>query len=248
MIEFSTIEFFQIYSANGKSTVEYDGICTFKLRPGEEPIPYIRTVSGDKPEVLIAKKGTKWVDCLTPNSSYTELVWSERVIDAIERENLTGLRAGEVFLDLSKNPRLAKKPHPTYYMIKPVGRSLRFNLRVYERINGVYHFRFETPDFGDPRLEFKSQGYIHHIRFIPIHESWDGSDFMVCDLYPSGRLPNGGFYCSRKFVEIAKREGWSNFNFVPAGRIVGCIGDFRDRPWPPELWFPDKPAVETEPA
>jgi hypothetical protein len=41
-----------------------------------------------------------------------ELVWSERVIDVIERENLTGLRAGEVFLDLSKNPRLAKKPHP----------------------------------------------------------------------------------------------------------------------------------------
>jgi hypothetical protein len=131
-------------------------------------------------------------------------------------------------------------------MIKPVGRSLRFKRRVYEEIGGIYHFRFETENRDDPRLKFMAQRFIQHSRFVPIRDSWDGSDFMVCDIYPSGRLPFGGFYCRRKVVEIAKREGWSNFNFVPAGRIDRSFGDFRDRPWPAKLWFPEKPAVETE--
>lgn len=227
------IEFFTIESARERSIASYDAIVSIS-KPARG-IPGLRTMRGKKPELILAKGGSCWADCLTPDFSHLPLVFSDRVIQVVIANKLKGLDWMELECDVKKNRKLAQQGGVRYFQAPPSGASLRFTQRVFEKIGGKYGFRFETSDRNDQRLRYKPR---HYVQFCPIDESWDGSDFMIAGLHHGGLLPFGGFYCTRRVVELARREGWSNLSFTPADYIGVCGGDFRKRPWPPEQWYP----------
>lgn len=54
----------------------------------------------------------------------------------------------------------------------------------------------------------------------------------------SGTEIYGGFLCSRRVVEAAYREAWTNLAFVPIDSFGGMGGNVADNLWPPERWYP----------
>jgi len=49
----------------------------------------------------------------------------------------------------------------------------------------------------------------------------------------------GELGCSREFLDLAQEAGWTGFSFHPLDAIGISFRDFRSRPWPPTLWYPE---------
>jgi hypothetical protein len=239
------ITMFLFGSAEGQYAPKYDAIVSIQKPSGAPSIPGLRVMRGELPEVYLTKGGSLWTDCLTPTLSHLPLVVSERVWKAVHRHGLTGLELMEVACVTQRSPKLRGIEHGRYFQATPYGTPPQFTYRVFERVSGRYLFRFETTDKeNDPRCKdfFLPHGFIPHTQRVPLQATADW-DFMKVPDTANGMLVFGMILCSRRVVEIARDEGWTNFNFSPVDRLGTCIGDFRERPWPPEQWYPeDHPA------
>lgn len=233
------IEFFRVECAHQKSSPLVKEVHSIRISYGSIQVPGLRAIESDRPLVVIGKSGSEWPDCLASDFSRFPLFFSERMIQGIANAGLTGLSAVEVKMDASKNAKLIRSAERLrFYQVSPLGVAMEFNHRVFERVGQCYEFRFETTDKTDPRLRPTALPYMQQTQRIPLKQSWDGSDFIMV----SKKIPiygSGGFYCTRRFVELARSETWSNLNFTPIDMMGQCVGDFRDLPWPPEKWYPE---------
>lgn len=245
--------FFELKPAVNYSSVGFNRFSGFerKLKPLEDdfipindeflsqiPVEFHRDSWKTKgiPKVTILKSGTKWMDCLLNEGLTSAVVVSQKVIDSIIAHKLTGLEITPVYLEIPKaNKRIKTSPF-NYYEIFPQGKSLKFLYRVFQRIGKGYgkdiKYVFKEESINKEELQMGEDTYILP---IPILSEWDRNDFIPIR---EGKR-NGSMYCSRRVVEIAKEDNWSNFEF----RLIDSVGndncmDFREKTWPPETWYP----------
>ena len=226
---------FTLASARGNGTPRYDSISTIQPAgtAGESRL--------ECPVVSLTGSYRTWTDCLSPELSHLGLIFSERVMEALIMDGLTGLKWSAVDFDFSGAKGAAKPPGQAYYMVRVSGAAPVLSYRIFEKVEGKYQFRFETRDKNtDPRCKvfFTREGFIPHTQTIRIEGSGEGDDFMPVPDQKPALLPFGSFYCSRRFVELAKQHDFSNFAFTPIDRISPMARDFRTYDWPPENWYP----------
>ncbi|BCU78016.1 hypothetical protein [Luteolibacter sp. LG18] len=189
----------------------------------------------------LTRKVKTWPDCLSPAVSHMPLIFSERVIEAIISQDLTGLTCTPV--DFSYAPMtgdLVLPPQP-YYRVNVEGAAPLLTYRVFEKVDEQYVFRFETQDKqNDKRCKvfFRKDGFIPHIQRVRMNRDIPGDDFMRVPGADNGVLVFGEFFCSRRFVELAKARDFSNFSFTPLDSLDSMTSDFRKYTWPPETWYP----------
>ena len=232
------IPFFSVECANGKKMPLVQTMLCIQKPEQSVEIPDLKFASGSKAIASLGRSGNLWPDCLGSDKSHFPILFSDSIITSLDQAGIIGLKFAEVEIDSSKNSHL--KQHLSdiiYYQVSPLGKPLKFIFRVFEWVGDKFEYRFETQDKSDTRLRPMSLPYIRQVQKIPIIESWDGTDFIMINEKFSVH-GSGGFYCSRRFVELAKQKQWSNLNFTPIDMIGMCGGDFRDRAWPPECWYP----------
>ena len=228
---------FTLASAREEGTPFYDRIIAYR--------PAGAGVGGGAgpgiPVVTITGSYRSWTDCLSPEGSHLGLIFSERVMEALITEGLTGLKWSVVDFDFSSAKGAARPPRHAYYMVRLSGEAPVLSYRIFEKVEGKYQFRFETRDkSSDPRCKvfYLPGGFIPHIQTIRLDDSGEGDDFMPVPGRTPALFSFGSFYCSRRFVELAKKHDFSNFSFTPIDRISPMVRDFRTYDWPPENWYP----------
>jgi hypothetical protein len=194
-------------------------------------------------------QGTEWLDCVPYISGGTAhyLIISERVVDSLIKN---GARGFALFLtDIKLNPAGKKAPRNLgeYYIMLTIGKPLAYLYRLYLTYceGDVNHVEllFETRDrneieerrklYSEKKIEVPGTLPSLPAMPIPILSSWDGSDFLL-----SGRNPVF-MLCSRKIVELAHKESWTNFTFKPVSNFGTTDHRFEELPWPPETWPPN---------
>lgn len=154
-------------------------------------------------------------------SSKHEIVVSKRVRESILRNNIIGIS----FFTLSEDRNITK---PLDLFWTSIGGVIRVNpnsLNLHD--DDICQLCLIT--IRNPKIK----------RFIPMIETWDGSDFFrVKNWY------NKHIFCTRRVVELAREERWSNLQFEPMDRpreqIIMPFGiDYLGKEWPPENWYPD---------
>jgi len=185
--------------------------------------------------IMLQKKGRKWMDFVTPRDSSAPLVCSLRVVQALAEAGLTGYRAYPVEF-LSDPGKKLESPCP-YYMIIPTGACYRSRTKYYlgSQRDHQYVFLDESPD--EPRFrttaDFKDSIYSKR---IPRPETWDGSDFNRW----TANQPVGGYgiaLCSRRVVDLAARDKWTNVMFQPVDAIDNYVPKHLKEPWPPASFY-----------
>lgn len=230
---------FHISSAEAPKTPTFDAIYLIRKPDADCDIPGLHFVAGDRPEIAICSSGKQWTDCLTPKISLgSGLVVSERIIDSILENNLSGVKIRQVNIDFSSMRKVPLKTNSDYFIISPTGAPPPVFYRVFEFSDEVFKYKFETGNPSDPRLKYGAVEFTQQIQKVLIDPEWQGEDFMKVPNRTDGIALFGAFYCSRKVVEIARRESWSNFCFYPFDRMGSAFGDFRKFSWPPETWYP----------
>lgn len=160
---------------------------------------------------------------------------SKRVIEAIEKAELkawSAIAAG--FEVTNRNGEFLRKE--AFFRIIPLGEAPACTVENWREIrNGNQLTGYEK--HADQSKEARSRQDPDRVvaRLIPMLETWDGNDFMF---EPGGATFGGSFLCSRKVMELAHREQWTNAAFQPLDLIGRNFTDFRLRCWPPEKWYP----------
>jgi len=182
---------FTLASARGNGTPRYDSISTIQPAgtAGESRL--------ECPVVSLTGSYRTWTDCLSPELSHLGLIFSERVMEALIMDGLTGLKWSAVDFDFSGAKGAAKPPGQAYYMVRVSGAAPVLSYRIFEKVEGKYQFRFETRDKNtDPRCKvfFTREGFIPHTQTIRIEGSGEGDDFMPVPDQKPALLPFGSFY------------------------------------------------------
>lgn len=204
--------------------------------PGMLNLSTIQQYSG-KVYMRLISKGRKWMDFTTPRSSSTPLLCSERVVQALAKEDATGYQAIRVEF-WSKLWKKIEAPCP-YYIILPVGQPYLCRARYYtgSQSENRYAFLDESPD--EPIYRSRAEGNITdwiYSKSIPRPETWDGSDFNIIGIgMPVGIY--GLTYCSRRIVDLAARDKWTNIKFKPIDAIDNYVPDHLEEPWPPASFY-----------
>lgn len=183
--------------------------------------------------VKMRTKGRGWTDFLNPITSHAPVLCSQRVVDQAVAESLRGVEFVPVTLEHEKKGTVLSPPCAYFWLI-PTGTTLPYSVKTYHRSGNAYTHWFDADSLIEANLRAGENDFVY--RSIPSYEKWDGSDvikFREDDFAPCGRM-----FCSRKFVELAYREKWSNLRVAPHDAITGIGKELRDLPWPPELWYP----------
>jgi hypothetical protein len=165
-------------------------------------------------------KGAKvWLDNI---GGLCGMIWHQRVIDSLYDAGIKGYIAHPLVIDRIDSPVLTRQGCPNYYYIEVTGR-IDVDRELYDENEGLY-----CPFCGDwnPRPGSK-------IRFgdkphWPLLDKWDGSDLVMF-----GNIAQGGYYCTRRVVELFRKHGWTGFD----------VSSFMPRTKGPDLgkdtWFED---------
>ena len=191
--------------------------------------------------VATISSGKVWTDFLNSSGGMDPLVVSHRVYEAITRSDFTGVSFRELTLSYGK-----RTPHPPckYYELIPQGRALNFNRQYLQKIETVGD---NSPSLVlvDEMLDTHRHKLLFHegyVRCVPQVESWDGSDVLKWNIiYDIGT--NGTLVCTRRFLELAWNEKWTNVSALPVDNInVANLFPLTKCEWPPENWYP---AIQT---
>lgn len=175
-----------------------------------------------QPTVVI-DKGTRWVDLI--GNGPCNFILSDRVIEAFQAAGITGYSAYPVTIGKVRPKKLREQPHPWYFYIEVAG-TLDLDLAA----SGL-------PAAESPDGVLSGRDRPRAIRYIPEPASWDGTDLMKLRNYPMR-----GIICSRRVIELARKERLTNFRFRPLGLLghqeIGGKGvDYLGKTWPP-AWYP----------
>ena len=190
------------------------------------------------PIVRIIGRAWKWPSVIAPWQAHNPMLINQEVADALDASDLNGYRPTEVSVVGFSPIRLLLSPRPRYFAFKPVG-EMQYSLRVYERFDDRYEFRFSASNFSDPRISETRKSYGHYLyRRIPIPETWDRSDFF--SWAKEGQSTFGSICCTPEFLHLVRDNGFSGFTFHPLDALGESYVDVRSRTWPPSTWYPDK--------
>jgi hypothetical protein len=187
-------------------------------------------------DVCLATAGRKWMDFLSPKYSYSPLLCSERVVEALISANLTGFKALSTRLD----PPVKKTIEPPwpYYWLIPTGLPYQWSNKLYSGSQKAhkYKFVFESADQDELRSFERGRADHLYLKRIPVEKSWDGSDFnRFTDQESVGIM--GYTLCSRRVLDLAAREKWTNVGFYAFGTVERNKLDHLEGPWPPKSFY-----------
>lgn len=189
-----------------------------------------------KPKVRIGGKAKVWPSIIGPYSSSSPVIVHQDVAEALDSSDLFGFRAKEVQLRWVLPRQLLLSRRPRYFALETEKR-IEYYLKAYERKEEQYTFCYEARDFSDPEFKRMQSEYGRfEWRKIPILESWDGSAFFHLG-DRDGMF--GELGCSSAFLDLAHENRWTGFAFHPLDAWGMSFHDFRSRPWPPALWYPE---------
>lgn len=189
-------------------------------------------------EVRLQAIGRTWMDFLTPAFGHSPLVCSERVFCAIQEAKLTGYKGVAVKLRPPPGKRIV--PPLDYFWLIPIAPSFKRLKRRYVGSQQLheYKFAFESNDPGDAgfRQIVLGENEAPYDKMIPLINTWDGSDFSrFTEEQPTNIM--GSMFCSRRVLDLAAREKWTNIQFVPVDALEPMSIDFLKGPWPPVAWY-----------
>lgn len=181
-------------------------------------------------EALI-EKGSQWSDIVGAGSARPPFMISQRVIDTLHEANVTGFEQHSVRITDIKSAKLRIISPPQYY---------------YLNIDGHMDIDLEASEVKVALLCpvcFASEKRSQPERFVPLAETWDGSDVFILRNFPSGLI-----FCTRKVLELARQHSWTNFRFQPMNVLqhdaMSWKGiDYLGKKWPPQ-WYPDPKGKE----
>lgn len=180
----------------------------------------------------------KWMDFLTPDDGSSPLLCSERVFRAIQDANLSGYKSSMVKLYPPPGKKIA--PPCRYFWLIPIAPPFKMEKQVYlgSRQTHQYRLAFNSKDSNDPRFREVQprEGEFEFVRNVPLLNSWDGSDFnMFTEIRPTNI--KGTMFCSRRVLDLAATEKWTNIQFAPVDALEPVEIDFLKGPWPPVAWY-----------
>jgi len=184
--------------------------------------------------------GREWMDFLTPRNSHSPLLCSQRVLDSIKKAAFTGFKAFSVKLHAPKGKTM-NQPW-AYYWIIPTAPAYQRRLRTLTGLDFPNLFEFLT--YG--RSSEMQVAYANQMcaepetyevtKIIPDSASWDGSDFNQMNSYcVAGDF--GSMPCSRRVVDLAATEKWTNVYFTLLTSLDRRRLDHLKGPWPPATWY-----------
>lgn len=161
--------------------------------------------------------GSKWVDIIGGPGNL--IFVSEKVAESIHASNLKGVELIDIAIGNIENKRM-----------RELGPKKIFLLNVTGRIN---------IDTKIARSSYDSYNSTQH--FVPSSDSNMNFDFMLLNNDP---IPIS--FCSRKVVDLARKDRWSNLATAPMDilRSQFFIGkdkfriDYLGKKWPPQ-WYPE---------
>ncbi len=180
----------------------------------------------------------EWQDFLTPKNSLSPLLCSERVFRAIQDANLTGYKSALVKLYPPPRKRIA--PPCKYFWVIPIAPPFKIGKKVYvgSRQTHQYRLAFESDDPKDPGFKeiVVGEKEFDYLKNVPLLHTWDGSDFnRFTEVEPTNIM--GSMFCSRRVLDLAAREKWTNIQFAPVDALDPVSIDFLKGPWPPLAWY-----------
>ncbi|MEI6177740.1 MAG: hypothetical protein WCS43_12685 [Verrucomicrobiota bacterium] len=221
----------------GESKVATDRTLTDyfnKLVRGEAAT--IDTEPLELPLVDIESIGSKWPDIMGHGNHGHHFIFSERAMEVMDREHVTGYSARSVKIGKIGSKKLREKKPLQYYCIEVTG-GIDILKKYYDETPDGYNYVGEVTD-GEDNTYYRVE-CSRTARFYPIEDSWDGGDWFL--MRNHGHFRHYG--CSRKLVELAYREKWTNCAVAPMDRVIG------DRtlklPLPstgklPSVWYSEK--------
>lgn len=204
---------------------------TLKMIRGDEI--KINNVHLEIPLIDIEEKGSKWPDIIGHGTPEHHFIFTERVIEAMNNEGITGFSAKPIRIEKILSKKLREKELPHYYCIEVTGK-IDIVKKYYDKLESRYAYVGEVTDGKDRTYAQRSMR--HEARFVPIEDSWDGSDWFCMSNHGHFRH----YCCSRKLVELAFREKWTNCQIAPMDQIIADRG--ADIPLPakgklPSVWY-----------
>ena len=173
-------------------------------------------------------EGRKWVDCFGQGSlSYPSRLYNRRVIDTLHAAGDHSAVAHDVSIEV-RSSSLHFSPKPKIVWVQTahgLGLDQAASGSTYNPIAcNVCERREIVPGFMPLRNPV----------FIPLGESWTGADLF------HGHF-RSELFCSLRFVEMARKERWTNLLFTPIDvpfdpqheRINPLAKE-----WPPASWYP----------
>jgi hypothetical protein len=134
-------------------------------------------------------------------------IWHERVVNGLQDAGINGFIPHPFQIDRIDSPFLRNQNRPNYYYIEVTGR-INVDRELFDENEGLY-----CPTCGHwaPRPgSHISYGDKPH---WPLLEKWDDSDIVMF-----GNIAQGGYYCTRRVVELIRKHGWTGFavfSFMP---------------------------------
>lgn len=131
-----------------------------------------------------------------------ELIFSERVIDAMFAAGVEGFVAHPLNIGKVDSDRLAKLERPNYFLIEVTGR-VDIDRQLFDEGEGSL-----CPVCGSWRPKRDGKYYFGDRLEVPRLETWDGSDFVM-----QGNVATVEYCCTPRIVELVRKNGWSGFAF-----------------------------------
>lgn len=131
-----------------------------------------------------------------------EPVWSERVVECMTRNGLLGFRAHQIPIQEQGTLKILKEGIPDYYVIE-ITAKVMIDLDLYDGGDGLL-----CPEcrYWDPRPG-GTVSWGDKIKAI-IDRGEEPTDFALCS---SPRI--GTMFCSPRFVELVRANGFTGFEF-----------------------------------
>jgi hypothetical protein len=169
--------------------------------------------SPENAKVWVGSSGTKWKDILT---NIDGLLFHERVVEVITAEGLEGFRAHPIEIEKIESKKMSTQHVPQYYFIEIKGKIDVDLDEIDEQGGSVCPLCFTRNPSKDSLYRWSPK------RLLPMIETWDGSDFLKVR-----NLASAHKYCSKRFVDLASRNKWTNFKF---GQSIPGVGLWEKAP------------------
>jgi hypothetical protein len=146
-----------------------------------------------------AREGKIWTDTA---GMMEGLVFSERLVRGMQEAKMKGFVAHPLVIDKIDSPVLRDTPMPKYYLVEVTGR-VDFDRQLFDEHEGLL-----CPTCETWRPKPKGKYGFEDKMMLPLLNTWDGSD-----LVKFGKIAMNLYYCTPRFIELVKANGWIGFEF-----------------------------------
>ncbi|HYE61182.1 MAG TPA: hypothetical protein VD997_04230 [Phycisphaerales bacterium] len=204
---------------------------------------------------LICELGSAWPDIMESTNLAGRPLFSERVVDAL-RASGVAVEVHPTHIDLLRSKKLRKSDAPKYFVpllksgiridLEASGERRRSDPPRGPELCPVCGFRENLPG---PRTKAWQAHKRRGLHVVP--GSWAGLDLFISeDLEPVLQV-----FCTRKVLELARRERWTGARFEPIDAPFDLTNrshvwkgiPYLGKQWPPKAWYPPPPDAGKSP-